>query len=84
LDVGRSVDFELIDPLRLANHTGRRLKYGAHVTITRITAERLRIVADEADPMPKSDRVTLRINGNGTYSALYRKVNQVGRAPLRE
>jgi hypothetical protein len=34
--------------------------------------------------MPISDRVTLRINGNGTYSALYRKVTQVGRAPLRE
>ena len=68
LDLGTTITFSLIDPAKLAKHTIRGLHEGARVTVTRIAPDRIRVEADEMEPMPVSGKVTLKVNGDHTLT----------------
>ena len=68
LDLGASITCSLTDPAKLAKHTIRGLHEGARVTVTRVAPERIRVEADEMEPMPVSGKVTLKVNGDGTFT----------------
>src|SRR5215510_2426153 len=68
LDLGATVTCSLTDPAKLAKHTIRGLHEGARVTVTRVAPERIRVEADEMEPMPVSGKVTLKVNGDGTFT----------------
>src|SRR5262245_35384924 len=68
LDLGASITCSLTDPVKLAKHAIRGLHEGARVTVTRIAPDRIRVEADEMEPMPASGKVTLKVNGDGTFT----------------
>ena len=68
LDLGATVTCSLTDPAKLAKHTIRGLHEGARVTVTRVAPDRIRVEADEMEPMPVSGKVTLKVNGDGTFT----------------
>src|SRR5215475_2133057 len=68
LDLGASITCSLTDPAKLAKHTIRGLHEGARVTVTRIAPDRIRVEADEMEPMPVSGKVTLKMNSDGTLT----------------
>jgi hypothetical protein len=70
LDLGLTITFSLADPAKLAKYTIRGLHEGARVTVTRIAPDRIRVEADEMEPMPVSGKVTLKINADGTYTVV--------------
>src|SRR5215475_4928947 len=68
LDLGTTITCSLTDPAKLAKHTIRGLHEGARVTVTRIAPDRIRVEADEMEPMPVSGKVTLKMNSDGTLT----------------
>ena len=68
LDLGTTITFSLIDPAKLAKHTIRGLHEGARVTVTRIAPTLIHVEADEMEPMPVSGKVTLKVNGDHTFT----------------
>lgn len=68
LELGATVTFTLTDPAKLAKHTIRGLHEGARVTATRVAPDRIRVEADEMEPVPVSRKVTLRVNTDGTLT----------------
>ena len=68
LDLGTTITFSLIDPAKLAKHSIRGLHEGARVTVTRIAPALIHVEADEMEPMPVSGKVTLKVNGDHTFT----------------
>ena len=68
LDLGASITCSLTDPAKLAKHSIRGLHEGARVTVTRVAPDRIHVEADEMEPMPVSGKVTLKVNGDGTFT----------------
>jgi hypothetical protein len=68
LELGATITFSLTDPAKLAKHTIRGLHEGARVTVTRVAPDRIRVEADEMEPMPVSGKVTLKVNGDHTFT----------------
>jgi hypothetical protein len=68
LELGATITFSLTDPAKLAKHTIRGLHEGARVTVTRVAPDRVRVEADEMEPMPVTGKVTLKVNGDGTFT----------------
>ena len=70
LELGATVTFMLTDPAKIAKYTIRGLHEGARVTVTRIAPDRVRVEADEMEPLPVSGKVTLRINADRTLTVV--------------
>ena len=68
--VGTSLTAILTDSAKLASFGARDVHTGARVTITRVAPEKLRLEMDELDPVPRTTKLTLRIDGEGRISAL--------------
>ena len=80
LDLGVSITCSLTDPAKLAKHTIRGLHEGARVTVTRVAPDRIRVEADEMEPVPVSGKATLKVNGDGTFTPV--SDAQRGKPPL--
>jgi len=65
LTVGASATATLADPGKLAAIGLRDAKAGARVTIMRIARDRMRIEIDEFEPVPRTRKVTLRVESDG-------------------
>jgi hypothetical protein len=68
--VGASVTCTLVDPAKLAALGAPGLHIGARVTFTRIAADKIRVEADELEPVELTKKLTLRIDGQGQLSAV--------------
>lgn len=68
LAVGASATAMLADPGKLAALGLRDAKAGARVTIMRVARDRMRIEVDEFDPVPRTRKLTLRMDGDGRLS----------------
>jgi hypothetical protein len=79
LELGTTITFSLVDPAKLAKHTVRGMHEGARVTVTRIAPDRIRVEADEMEPLPVNGKATLRINPDGTFTPVTEA--QRGRPP---
>lgn len=65
LAIGNSITASLVDPAKLAAFGIRDAQPGARVTIMRVGPERLRVEVDELDPVPRTRRLTLRVDSEG-------------------
>lgn len=70
LAVGASATATLADPGKLAALGLRDAKAGARVTIMRIARDRVRIEVDEFDPVPRTRKLTLRVESDGRLGPL--------------
>jgi hypothetical protein len=68
LELGATITFTLSEPLKIAKLGIVGMHEGARVTITRIAPDRIRVEADEMEPMPVSGKATLRVNADGTFT----------------
>lgn len=68
IELGVTITFSLTDPAKLAKYTLSGLHEGARVTVTRVAPDRIRVEADEMDPVPVSKRATLKVNADGTLT----------------
>ena len=65
LPVGASATATLADPNKLAALGVRDAKPGSRVTIMRIARDRMRVEVDEFDPVPRTRKLTLRVESDG-------------------
>ncbi|HEY9230040.1 MAG TPA: hypothetical protein VIP11_25535 [Gemmatimonadaceae bacterium] len=70
LELGSTVTFTLADPAKLAKFTVRGMHEGARVTVTRVAPDRIRVEADEMEPVALSGKVTLKVNLDGTMTVV--------------
>jgi hypothetical protein len=68
--VGASITCVLVDPAKLAALGAPGLHVGARVTFMRVAADKLRVEADEIDPVPLTKKLTLSIDQQGRLSAV--------------
>lgn len=68
--VGTSLTAILTDSAKLAALGARDVHTGARVTITRVAPERVRLEMDEMDPVPRTTKLTLRIDSEGRISVM--------------
>src|SRR5262245_27554448 len=54
LELGATITCSLTDPAKIAKFTLRGLHEGARVTVTRVAPDRIRVEADEMEPLPVS------------------------------
>jgi hypothetical protein len=65
LDLGTSFTAMLEKPERLASFGLPSMTVGARVTVIRIAIDRVRIEADELDPVPRSTKGTVQLDDRG-------------------
>lgn len=65
LELGRSITASLVAPDKLAEFGIKGMHEGARVTVTRIAPDRVRVEADELEPVSSSGAVTLRVGIDG-------------------
>jgi hypothetical protein len=70
LRVGGSITCVLVDPAKLAALGAPGLHAGARVTFMRIAVDKIRVEADEIEPVALTKRLTLRIDQQGKLSAI--------------
>jgi hypothetical protein len=68
IDPGRSATTTLVDPDKLERLGAKGLHEGARVTITCIGPARIRVEAEEFNPVEQRVVVTLRVNDDGTVT----------------
>ena len=68
LDLGQSATTVLAEPGKLEPYGIKGMHEGARVTITCVGPSRLRIEADEMEPVPRSITVTLRVQDDGSLA----------------
>jgi hypothetical protein len=68
IDPGRSATTTLVEPDKLERLGAKGLHEGARVTITCIGPARVRVEAEEFNPVEQRVVVTLRINDDGTVT----------------
>lgn len=72
LTVGASLTGSLSDPERLALLGIAEARPGARVTMVRVAEQRLVVEVDEIEPVLRTRRVTLRLQGDGQLSVMAR------------
>jgi hypothetical protein len=82
LELGRSVTMTLIDPAKLAPYGIKGMHEGARVTITCVGPNRVRVEADELEPVQLRGAVTLRVSEDGSLTAAADRP-PAGKPPLR-
>jgi predicted RNA-binding Zn ribbon-like protein len=65
LAVGTSITGTLVQPDTIAKLGVRGMHDGARVTVSRMAPDRLRVEADEMEPLPAKVTVNLRIGDDG-------------------
>ncbi|MEO8622420.1 MAG: hypothetical protein ABI625_15215 [bacterium] len=70
LNVGASFSGTLVDPAKLAALGGAGMHAGARVSVMRIGADKLRVEADEMEPVALTKKLTLRVDEQGRLSAV--------------
>ena len=68
IELGRTITTSLADPAKIGKFGIIGMHEGARVTITRIAPDRIRVEADEMEPMPTSGKVTLKVAGDGSLT----------------
>jgi hypothetical protein len=68
LELGRSITVTLADPTKIAKYGIVGMHEGARVTVTRVAPDRIRVEADEMEPVPNKSVVTLKVAANGTMT----------------
>lgn len=68
LELGHSITASLVDANKILKFGISGMHDGARVTITRIAADKLRVEADEMEPVEHTEVVTLLINSDGSYT----------------
>lgn len=67
-DLGRSITVSLADPAKAAKYGIVGMHEGARVTITRVAPDRIRVEADELEPLPNKSTVTLKVAADGSMT----------------
>jgi len=73
IEIGRSVTTSLSSPDKIAAYGITGMHEGARVTITRTAPDRLRIEADEMEPVSARSAVTLRVAADGSMTKVAEK-----------
>jgi hypothetical protein len=68
LELGRSMTVSLADPAKAAKYGIVGMHEGARVTITRVAPDRIRVEADEMEPLPNKSIVTLKVAADGSMT----------------
>lgn len=68
LELGRTITASLVKPDKLADYGIKGMHEGARVTVTRIAPDRIRVEADEMEPVSASGAVTLRVATDGSLT----------------
>jgi hypothetical protein len=68
IEIGRSVTTSLTSPEKIAAYGIKGMHEGARVTITRTAPDRLRVEADEMEPVSARAAVTLRVSADGSMT----------------
>lgn len=68
LDIGKSVTGTLEDPARIEKFGIKGMHEGARVTITCVAPNRIRVEADEMEPVEHDVVVTLQVSSDGGLS----------------
>ena len=66
LDVGHSFTATLETPEKLEGFGIKGMHAGARVTVARVAPDKIRIEADEMDPVPARGSTTVKLDGKGT------------------
>src|SRR4029079_6548772 len=67
-ELGRSITVSLADPAKAAKYGIVGVHEGARVTLTRVAPDRVRVEADEMEPVPNKSVVTLKVAANGSMT----------------
>jgi len=67
-DLGRSITVSLADPAKIAKYGIVGMHEGARVTLTRVAPDRVRVEADEIEPLPNKSAVTLKVGADGSLT----------------
>lgn len=70
LELGRSATMTLADPAKLEPYGIKGMHEGARVTITCVGPNRVRVEADELEPVQTRGAVTLRVGEDGTLTTV--------------
>ena len=70
LELGRSVTATLADPKKLVAYGIKNMHEGARVTITCVGPNRVRVEADEMEPVEQRATVTLKVSEDGSLTPL--------------
>jgi hypothetical protein len=68
IEIGSSVTASLASPEKIAQYGIKGMHEGARVTVTRIAPDRLRVEADEMEPVSNRATVTLRVGADGSMT----------------
>jgi hypothetical protein len=68
IEIGRSVTTSLTSPEKIAQYGIKGMHEGARVTVTRTAPDRLRIEADEMEPVSSRAAVTVRVGADGSMT----------------
>ena len=68
LELGRSVTASLVSVEKIEQFGIKGMHEGARVTVTRISPDRIRVEADELEPVSAKGAVTLRVSVNGSLT----------------
>ena len=67
-ELGRSITVSLADPAKAAKYGVVGMHEGARVTVTRVAPDRIRVEADEMEPVPNKSAVTLKVGADGAMT----------------
>lgn len=68
LELGRSVTASLVSVEKIEQFGIKGMHEGARVTVTRVGPDRIRVEADELEPVAAKSVVTLRIGSDGSLT----------------
>jgi hypothetical protein len=68
LELGRSVTASLVSVEKIEQYGIKGMHEGARVTVTRVAPDRIRVEADEMEPVSAKSVVTLRIGSDGSLA----------------
>lgn len=68
LELGRSVTASLVSVEKIEQYGIKGMHEGARVTVTRVAPDRIRVEADELEPVSAKSVVTLRIGSDGSLA----------------
>ena len=70
IELGRSITASLVSPDKIAEYGIKGMHEGARVTVTRIAPDRLRVEADELEPVAAKSVVVVRVAGDGSLTVV--------------
>ncbi len=68
LELGRTITAMLVSPDKIAEYGIKGMHEGARVTVTRIGPDRIRVEADELEPVAAKGVATLRVSADGSLT----------------